>query len=457
MKGKIEDYLFGKEQPSAVPLEEAVIGACLLDKDAYFIVRDILEPRKMYSDAHKVIMGAFDRLSGKSAPIDLLTVTEELKSMGKLEAVGGGYYLVELTSRVASSANIEHHSRIIQQKWIQRELIKLSYETIKNCYENEDVFDSLKRIDAGLMDVTDVKRAGEMTIFDAALEMQRLAMLRRDRGGDMVGTPVFGIQELDRLINGKEPGDVILISGRPGSGKSSLVTNVLDCCADTKQPAYFWSGEAPMHKMAGRLVSMRSRVPVRDLERGKFLENPQEVDSVVNQLRDIGITVFNGQMDIPSMKRVVTMEYRMKGVGLFIFDRVELFQEAVKARSITDIAKVVGDITGAMRGLANELGITMIPLSQLGKSAQGKRPEMSDVYGGTLIEGNCTKIIGVWQPGKHGEAMQSGVSADGMGEIVVMKNNYDSAEMVEAKFDGPCQCWRSQFGDIPVIKDDNPF
>lgn len=458
MKGKIEDYLFAKPQPSAIPLEEAVLGGCLLDKDAYFIVRDILEPRKFYSDSHRLIMTAFDRLSNKGTPIDLLTATEELKSMGKLEEVGGGYYLVELTNRVASSANIEHHSRIVAQKWIQRELIKLSYNTIKNCFDDEDVFDSLKRIDAGLMDVTDVKRAGEMSLHDAVKEMHRLAMLMRDRGGDMVGLPLTGLQELDRMISGREPGDLIMVAASPGGGKSSLITNMLDCCLDTKARMYFWSNEAPMDRMAARVVSMRSRVPTRDIQMGKYLDDPNNpVFAVSDEMVGSGIKVINGEMDIHTMKRIVTMEKRMHGTDLFVFDRTELFSEFKKARGTGDKAMAVGDITAEMRSTANGLGVTIVTLSEFKAEAKGKRPHMSYVWGGTITHGNCTKMIGMWRPGLDGDPLPSGLVTKEAGEIVVIKNNYDPEGGIEMGFDGPCQCWRSLVGDIPKINDGNPF
>ena len=153
--GELSDYVFGKVQPQAIPLEEAVLGALMLDKDALPLVLDILRPESFYSDAHQLIFKAIMALFEKTHPVDLLTVTEELKKSGDLEAAGGAFYLVELTSRVASSANIEFHARIVAQKQIQRALIKVSTQIIRDSYEDTtDVFTLLDSAERGLFDIT---------------------------------------------------------------------------------------------------------------------------------------------------------------------------------------------------------------------------------------------------------------------------------------------------------------
>ncbi|HOY08250.1 MAG TPA: DnaB-like helicase N-terminal domain-containing protein, partial [Saprospiraceae bacterium] len=151
----LSNYVFGKVQPQAIPLEEAVLGALMLDRDALPMVMDSLRPESFYLEAHQHIYRAIIRLFERSNPVDLLTVTEELRSGGELDKVGGPYYLVELSNRVASAANIEYHARIIAQKHIQRELISVSTKTIKNAYEDTtDVFDLLDDAEKGLFAIT---------------------------------------------------------------------------------------------------------------------------------------------------------------------------------------------------------------------------------------------------------------------------------------------------------------
>lgn len=210
----------GKVQPQAVPLEEAVLGALMLDKDAVALIIDILRPASFYKDSHKEVYKAICNLFEKSHPIDLLTVTEELKKMGKLEMVGGPYQLVELTNRVASSANIEFHARIIAQKFIQRELIRTSTDIIRNAYEDTmDVFDLLDTAEQGLFNITEQNLSrgslGMSTLVNMAVQ-QLEEMSQKEEG--LTGVPT-GFIKLDELTSGWQPSDLIIIAARPGMGK----------------------------------------------------------------------------------------------------------------------------------------------------------------------------------------------------------------------------------------------
>jgi len=157
----LANYVFGKLPPQAVPLEEAILGAIMLDKEALPVIMDILRAETFYNDGHKAIFKAMLRLFERSQPIDLLTVTEELKKGGELDIAGGPYYLVELTNRVASAANIEYHARIVSQKHIQRELIKVSTKVINDAFEDTtDVFQLLDDAEQGLFSITQQNLSG---------------------------------------------------------------------------------------------------------------------------------------------------------------------------------------------------------------------------------------------------------------------------------------------------------
>lgn len=222
----------GKLPPQAVPLEEAVLGALMLDKDAVALIIDILRPASFYRESHQQVYKAICALFEKSHPIDLLTVTEELKKMGKLEMVGGPYQLVELTNRVASSANIEFHARIIAQKFIQRELIRTSTEIIHNAYEDTmDVFDLLDTAEQGLFNITEQNLSrgsmGMSTLVNMAVQ-QLEEMSQKEEG--LTGVPT-GFIKLDELTSGWQPSDLIIIAARPGMGKC-LGKGTLVLCYD---------------------------------------------------------------------------------------------------------------------------------------------------------------------------------------------------------------------------------
>ncbi len=217
---ELNNFVFGKVQPQALPLEEAVLGALMLDKDALPVILDIVRSESFYSDAHQMIYRAMLRLFEKSQPVDLLTVTEELKKAGELDKAGGPYYLVELTNRVASAANIEYHARIIAQKYIQRELIRVSTKIIQDAYEDTtDVFQLLDDAEQGLFSITEknLSRGFESMSSLASRALKQLEELSQKEEG-LTGVPT-GFVELDRLTSGWQPSDLIIVAARPGMGK----------------------------------------------------------------------------------------------------------------------------------------------------------------------------------------------------------------------------------------------
>jgi replicative DNA helicase len=225
----LSNYVFGKIQPQALPLEEAVLGALMLDRDALPLVMDILRPESFYLEAHQHIYRAIIRLFERSNPVDLLTVTEELRKNGDLEKVGSAYYLVELTNRVASSANIEYHARIVAQKHIQRELIRMGTRTIRDAYEDTtDVFTLLDEAEKGLFAITqnNLSRSVETMGSLSSQVLKQIESLSGKTDG-LTGVPT-GFTDLDRLTSGWQPSDLVIIAARPGMGKClGRGTNVL--------------------------------------------------------------------------------------------------------------------------------------------------------------------------------------------------------------------------------------
>lgn len=242
---QLSSYVFGKVQPQAVPLEEAVLGALMLDREALPIVMDILRPDSFYLESHQLIYRAVIKLFERSNPVDLLTVTEELRKSGELDKVGGGYYLVELTNRVASSANIEYHARIIAQKHIQRELIGVSTKTIKMAYEDTtDVFDLLDEAEKGLFAITqnNLSKTFESMGTLSSKVLKQIEELSEKVDG-LTGVPT-GFTDLDRLTSGWQPSDLIILAARPGMGKClAKGTKVLLCNGQSKKVEELLVGE----------------------------------------------------------------------------------------------------------------------------------------------------------------------------------------------------------------------
>ena len=217
---ELSDYVFGKVPPQALALEEAVLGAIMLDRDAMSVVLDILRPSSFYTEAHSLIFQAMQRLFELSQPIDLLTVMEQLKKSADLETVGGPAYLASLTNKVASAANIEFHARIISQKFIQRELIRVSTGIIRDAYEDTtDVFDLLDDAEKGLFAIAEQNMSrGYEAMASLASKVHKQLQEVKDKENGLTGVP-SGFTELDRLTSGWQPSDLIIIAARPGMGK----------------------------------------------------------------------------------------------------------------------------------------------------------------------------------------------------------------------------------------------
>ena len=283
----------GKIPPQAVDLEEAVLGAVMLEKDALATVIDILKPEVFYKDQHKIIFTSIISLFSRTEPVDILTVTNELQNAGNLEEAGGAYYIAQLTNRVASSANTEFHSRIIIQKYIQRELIGISSEIIKDAFDDTiDVFDLLDKAEKGLFSVgeSNLRRNWESM---QTLVMETIKEIEAAKNQDIHfrGVP-SGFTEIDRLTSGWQKADLIILASRPSMGKTALALSMArNIAVDFKKPVAFFSLEMSSKQLVTRLISAESQLSSDMLRRGD-LEDYQweQLNTRVNTL--IGAPIY---------------------------------------------------------------------------------------------------------------------------------------------------------------------
>ena len=263
----------GRIPPQAVDLEEVVLGALMLEKEAVNEVIDILTPEAFYKEAHQKIFKAIKDLFGKSEPIDILTVTNELKQAGELESVGGAYYISKLTNRVVSAANIEYHARIIMQKHIQRELIVISSETINKAFEDTtDVFDLLDNAENKLFQVSENNlRRSYNSMQD--LVNKAITEIQNAKNSDqkLRGVP-SGYTELDRITQGWQKSDLIILAARPSMGKTAFALNLArNAAVDFKRPVAFFSLEMSSVQLVTRLISTETSLTADKLRSGIFL------------------------------------------------------------------------------------------------------------------------------------------------------------------------------------------
>lgn len=261
----------GKLPPQAIDLEEAVLGAMMIDKKGIDEVIDILQPDAFYKDAHKHIFEAIDQLFVSNQPIDLLTVSTQLRKNGKLDQVGGDYYLVSLTQKITSSAHIEFHSRIILQKFIQRSLIRISNEIIEDAYdETSDVFDLLDKAESRLYEVTqgNIKKSSETAQSLVAQAKKRIEEISTKEGLSGLAT---GFHKLDELTSGWQPSDLIIIAARPGMGKTAFVLSMArNIAIETGAGVAVFSLEMSSVQLITRLISSETGLSSEKLRTGKL-------------------------------------------------------------------------------------------------------------------------------------------------------------------------------------------
>lgn len=252
----------GKLPPQAIDLEEAVLGALMLEKDALSSVIDILKPDVFYKDNHQKIFQAIRLLFEKTSPVDILTVTAQLRSQGELEMIGGAYYITELTNRVASAANIEFHSRIIIQKFIQRELIRISTEVINSAYEDTtDVLDLLDKAEKNLFDIAQNNlRRDSRKMDDLLHETLKEIEALKDKKDGLTGV-ASGFTDLDRMTSGWQKSDLVIIAARPAMGKTAFVLSCArNAAVDFHKPVVVFSLEMSSVQLVNRLISGETEI-----------------------------------------------------------------------------------------------------------------------------------------------------------------------------------------------------
>ncbi len=438
----LSNLVFGKVPPQARDLEEAVLGAIMLDKDALPMVLEILNPESFYVDANQEIFKAMLALFEHSKPIDLLTVTEELKRMGKLEGIGGPYQLVELTNRVASSANIEFHARIVAQKHIQRELIRVSNVTIRDAYEDStDVFDLLDNAEAGLFKITqtNISKSYEPIGALSGLALKQIEELSKKEDG-LTGVP-SGFRDLDLLTSGWQPSDLIIIAARPAMGKTAFTLNMArNAAAEFKKPVVVFSLEMANLQLAMRLISAEAEVPGDRLRNGR-LHNDQEwarVHRAIEKFNDVPIFIDDTPaINIFELRAKCRRLRKQHGIEMIIIDYLQLMSGSGDAKGNRE--QEVSGISRALKAMAKELNVPVVALSQLSRNVESrggsKRPMLSDLRESGAIEQDADIVTFLYRPEYYGIFQdEEGRDTQGLTEIIVAKHRNGAVDTVRLRF-----------------------
>ena len=401
--------VYGKIPPQAKDLEEAVLGAIMLEKDAFDNVVEILKPECFYVEAHQRIFKAMQGLANKSQPIDILTVVEELRFREELEMIGGPYYVTRLTNMVVSSANIVAHARIILQKFIQRELIRISGEIIGDAYEDStDVFDLLDDAESKLFEITNNHLRKNFDSIDSVLvkTIQRIEDMRH-RNEDITGVP-SGYASLDRVTYGWQQTDLIILAARPAVGKTAFALNLARnaaLSASKATPVAFFSLEMSAGQLVQRILAAESEIWLEKIARGKLEEHEMK------QLYARGIQrLSQAPIFIDDTPALNIFELRAKcrrlknkhNIGLIILDYLQLMSGTGENRN-GNREQEISNISRNLKALSKELSVPIIALSQLSREVEkrkegNKMPQLSDLRESGAIEQDADLVMFLYRP-----------------------------------------------------------
>lgn len=439
----LSTMVYGKLPPQARELEEAVLGAIMLEKSAFDTIVEILKPECFYTDAHQRIFTAFQSLAQQSMPIDMLTVVEELKRKEELEEVGGPYYITKLTNAVVSTANIEAHARIILQKFIQRELIRISGEIIGDAYEDStDVFDLLDESESKMFNITNnyLKKNYEDIGNALAKAINRIDELRTKKE-DISGVP-SGFASLDRVTYGWQPTDLIILAARPSVGKTALALNLARNAALNpikKTPVAFFSLEMSASQLVQRILSAESEIALEKIARGKLEEYEYQ------QLHTKGIKKLEqAPIFIDDTAALNIFEFRAKArrlvnkhnVGLIIIDYLQLMSGVGNGGANRE--QEISNISRNLKALAKDLNIPIIALSQLSRAVEtrkeSKMPQLSDLRESGAIEQDADMVMFIYRPEYYENfANENGESTRGETHIKIAKHRNGSLENIKLR------------------------
>jgi replicative DNA helicase len=435
-------YEHGKIPPQAIDLEEAVLGAIMLEKDALTSVIDILKPEVFYVEQHHLIYGAITRLFARSEAIDILTVTNELKRSGELEQAGGAFFVTQLTNRVASSANVEYHARIIIQKYIQRELIHISSNIIKEAFEDTtDVFDLLDKAEKNLFTVSDsnLRRTSEdmPSLIKEAIDEIEAA---KNQGHQLRGVQ-SGFTELDRITSGWQKSDLIILASRPGMGKTALALSMArNIAVEFRRPVAIFSLEMSSLQLVTRLISAESGLPAEQLRRGDLKDYEwQQLNTRISRLIDAPIFID----DTPALS---VFELRAKcrrlksqhKIEMVFVDYLQLMVGSTDRQGNRE--QEISNISRSLKSLAKELNIPVLAMSQLSRAVEtrggSKKPILSDLRESGAIEQDADIVCFIYRPEYYGLTTfeEDESPTTGMAEIIVAKHRNGPLGDVRLRF-----------------------
>ena len=432
-----------KIQPQDKEIEDAVLGALMLERDAYAIVCDLLRPESFYDPGNQKIYAAINKLGVMQQPIDMLTVTQQLRADGALDDVGGPVRISELTSNVASAAHIEYHARIVAQTFLARRLISFCSEIEKKSFdESYDIDDLLQEAEGKLFEISQGNLKKDFTQIDPVINsaMEQIeAAGKRESGLSGLQT---GFHNLDKLTSGWQNSDLIIIAARPAMGKTAFVLSMAkNMAVDYNTPVAIFSLEMSNLQLVNRLISNVCEIEGEKIKSGRL--SRQEWEQLNSRVRSL----FSAPLYVDDSPSLSILELRTKarrlvkehGVKIIIIDYLQLMNAT--GMKFGSREQEVSMISRSLKQLAKELNIPVIALSQLSRKVEerndgNKRPQLSDLRESGAIEQDADIVCFIHRPEYYTRSTTDAENRDirGMAEFIVAKHRSGSVDDIEMTF-----------------------
>lgn len=439
------DNTYGHLQPQALDIERAVLGALLVDKDAYSVVCEILRPESFYEPRNRMVYEAIQQLSLNEQPVDVLTVAEQLARMGYLEEVGGPAYIAEISSRVASSAHVDYHARVVAQKSLARQLIQFASDIETKAFdETIDVEELMQHAEGNLFELSQKNMKKDYTQIDPVVREAVKVITEAAKNKDGLTGIASGYHRLDDKTSGWQDSDLVILAGRPAMGKTAFALSMAkNIAVDYQVPIAFFSLEMSNQQLVNRLLSNVCEIEGKKILNGQLQDDEWDrLDKRVNQLMGApiyvddtpGLSVF----ELRTKARRLAREHHVK---IIMIDYLQLMN--ANGMRFSSRQEEVSTISRSLKGLAKELNIPIIALSQLNRGvenregAEGKRPQLSDLRESGAIEQDADMVLFVHRPEYYRIFQdEKGNDLHGKAEIIIAKHRKGATGDVLLTFRG---------------------
>ncbi|MEZ5172173.1 MAG: replicative DNA helicase [Bacteroidia bacterium] len=435
----------GKLPPQAVDVEEAVLGSLMLDRDALSNVIDSLRVETFYKDNHQRIFSVIRDLFSDSKPVDILTVVQELRKRGELDLVGGANFVTSLTNRIASTANVEYHTRILNQKQIQRELIRVSNEIIKDAYEEStDALELLDNAEKNLFAVAEGNIKRNFTRMSDLISAAKKQIEEAGQQTDGLSGIPSGFTQLDRITSGWQKSDLVILAARPGMGKTAFVLSLArNAAVDFKRPVAVFSLEMSSIQLVMRLISGETELSNDKLKKGNLEQHEwHQLDSKIRELTEAPLFID----DTPALSifELRAKARRLKAnhdIQMIIIDYLQLMTTGSDSRGGGSREQEISQISRSLKGIAKELEIPVIALSQLSRNVEqrggSKVPQLSDLRESGAIEQDADMVIFIYRPEYYNlDVDEAGNSTQGLAEIHIAKHRNGALDVARLRYIG---------------------